>query len=391
MRVLRYTLLAATILAGTHTLAQDAYPPDDSELLTGDAELPGLDFAIEDADIPSGFMQRLSDNWPEDLVIAPIPGFSPQLGWNLTVGAAYFIDRGEEDDPASTVGVFGMIAENGSYVYGTGASLHLLGDKLRIKAGALDMSLRYRFYGIGNELGDLGVSVNLIQDGPGYFAKGSWRVWKDLFVGIGYLRGSVDTRLRLELEENPFFDPVLSLDLAAIVIPIEYDSRDHQHFPRSGWKVSLDGTLYRKSVGSDFDSDIFKLAVNNFLPMREEDVLASRVVIKSSSEGTPFFLKSSFGGNKDLRGYPSGRYRDRKVIAVQTEYRWKVSERWIVTGFAGVGEVAETFSDFGRNLLPAAGVGARFILSGKHKVSLSADLAAGKDGAEFYFGINEAF
>jgi hypothetical protein len=45
----------------------------------------------------------------------------------------------------------------------------------------------------------------------------------------------------------------------------------------------------------------------------------------------------------------------------------------------------------GRNFLPAAGIGARFVLSAKHKVGLSFDAAKGKDGTELYFGVGEAF
>jgi hypothetical protein len=41
--------------------------------------------------------------------------------------------------------------------------------------------------------------------------------------------------------------------------------------------------------------------------------------------------------------------------------------------------------------LPAAGIGIRFVLSQKHRVGLSADLAVGNDGAEFYFGVGETF
>ena len=63
----------------------------------------------------------------------------------------------------------------------------------------------------------------------------------------------------------------------------------------------------------------------------------------------------------------------------------------ILTGFAGVGEVASELSGFGNDFLPAAGLGARFVLSDKHRVSLSFDVARGKDGTEFYFGVGEAF
>ncbi len=41
--------------------------------------------------------------------------------------------------------------------------------------------------------------------------------------------------------------------------------------------------------------------------------------------------------------------------------------------------------------LPTAGIGIRFVLSQKHRVGLSADLAVGNDGAEFYFGVGETF
>ena len=120
-------------------------------------------------------------------------------------------------------------------------------------------------------------------------------------------------------------------------------------------------------------------------------MLASRVVLRGTDGDAPFFLLSTLGGSTDLRGYPSGRYRDRYMYAVQSEYRWHFNDQWIFTGFAGFGEVASEVSGFGGDILPAAGIGARFVLSQKHKVSLSADVAVGKDGTEFYFGVGEAF
>ena len=218
------------------------------------------------------------------------------------------------------------------------------------------------------------------------------RIWRRLYLGLIYTWGNVETRPRIVIDEPAsFFDPVLSLDIAALRIPIEWDSRDHEQFPRAGWHVSGTTSLFRETVGSDFDAEIFEIAVNRYLPVRREDVLALRGYFRSAGGDAPFFLLSTFGGSTDLRGYPSGRYRDKMMYAVQAEYRWQVHQRWVLTGFAGVGEVAAKFGDFGRNLLPAAGVGARFVLSSRHRVSLSADVATGDDGTEFYFGVGEAF
>jgi len=358
----------------------------------GGLELSDVNFLeLSDVNFVGNPSKDWFNNWPEDLVIAPIPGRSPQMGWKLTLAGGYFLESPGEDSDASpsVLGGFVMIAENGSYAYGAGANLHLLDDNLRVKVGGGFADVRYRFYGIGNN--DIDLGVDILQEGPLYFASGMWRVWNKLYLGLGYLQGDIDTRLRISLPDSPFFDPTLNIDMVALTFPIEFDSRDHEQFPRSGWFVSGRAALYRESLGSDFDAETFKLAVNNYRPMGEQNVLALRGILRSTSGEAPFFLLSTFGGSTDLRGYPSGRYRDEMMYALQGEYRWQRSDRWIFTGFAGFGEVADSFSRFGRDLLPAAGIGARFVLSQKHRVGLSADIAVGKDGTEFYFGVGEAF
>lgn len=42
-------------------------------------------------------------------------------------------------------------------------------------------------------------------------------------------------------------------------------------------------------------------------------------------------------------------------------------------------------------MLPAGGFGLRYLASKEANVNLRADIAWGKDGAAFYFGIGEAF
>ena len=109
-------------------------------------ELPGADVAVldgdggldvADVDFVGNPAKSWFEKWPADLVVAPIPGRSPQLGWKLTLAGGYFLGgRDEESDtPPSIVGGFAMVAENGSNAYGAGGNFHLLDDKLRIKVG----------------------------------------------------------------------------------------------------------------------------------------------------------------------------------------------------------------------------------------------------------------
>ena len=348
---------------------------------------------LTDVDFEGNPLKRFAEKWPDDLVIAPIPGRSPQVGWTLALGGGYFLgSRDEDSDVApSILGGFGWYAENGSYAFGAGGNLHLLDDDLRVKFGAGYMDVQYRYYGRGFEQNDLGVYLDILQEAPMYFGSASYRVWKKLYIGLGYVAGSVDTRPKIVTDESNFLDPTLSLDIGAITIPIAVDTRDHEQFPRHGWLMEGRTMLYRKDAGGDFDAETYMISLNRYIPMRENDVLALRGYFRTTGGSAPFFILSTFGGSSDLRGYPSGRYRDKSMYAVQGEYRWAMNDSWIFTGFAGFGEVAPDFGSFGGDYLPAAGLGARFVVSQKHRVSLSFDVARGKDGTEYYFGVGEAF
>ena len=362
---------------------------EDGDSLGRGAEILDLD----DAEFTGNPLKSLVANWPEDLVIAPVPGYSPQLGWNLTLVGGYFLDPPDERDHApSVLGGFAYFSENGSRAYGAGANLHLLDDDLRVTFGGMYADIKYDYYG-DDVLGtDFDLVVPIQQDGPAYFLSGSWRVWKKLYAGLGFLGGEIGTTLRDVPEViPPELVPDVVFRLAGVTIPIEIDTRDDEQFPREGWKVEARTILYRESVGSDFDLETYKLAANYYHPTREQDVLASRIIVRGTSGDAPFFLLSTLGGSTDLRGYPSGRFRDRYMYALQSEYRWHFNDHWVFTGFAGFGEVAEKFSGFGGDIHPAAGIGARFVLSQKHHVSLSADIAVGSEGTEFYFGVGEAF
>ena len=393
---LHRTLLIVLLLACADSLAEDRSDDESLDLPVSEIEEMGavVDLGVDDAAVVGNPMGSLFAGWPPDLVIAPIPGYSPQVGWNLAVAGGYFLTPKDEDSnvPPSILGAFGFIAENGSNMYGVGVKLNLLDDKLRITAGGGYADVRYRFYGSNRDQGGRGIGVDILQEGPAYFAKARWRLFGRFYAGIGYLGGHIDSRLRLVPDDTgQFFDPVVALDVGAISFPLEIDSRDHEQFPRSGWLWKADARFYRDSFGSDFNTETFKISANHYLPVRERDALASRFVFRATGEDAPFFILSTFGGSTDLRGYPGGRYRDRMMYALQSEYRWHVNDKWILTGFAGFGEVADTASDFGEEFLPAAGVGTRFVISQKHRVALSADVGVGKDGVEFYFGVGEAF
>ena len=77
---------------------------------------------------------------------------------------------------------------------------------------------------------------------------------------------------------------------------------------------------------------------------------------------------------------------------MQAEYRWRFTKRWGAVSFAGIGEVADSFSDYNTdNLLPGAGVGLWFMLSTENRLNLSFDFEVGKDRSAAYFFVADWF
>ena len=111
--------------------------------------VPGMEsLGFEHVETSENWLKRFAQKWPKDLVIAPVPGYSPQIGWNLKLAAGYFKDPTDKNSlsPPSVFGGAVMFSENGSAAYGAGTYLHLLDDDLRIQIGGGYADVKYRYY-----------------------------------------------------------------------------------------------------------------------------------------------------------------------------------------------------------------------------------------------------
>ncbi len=130
--------------------------------------------------------------------------------------------------------------------------------------------------------------------------------------------------------------------------------------------------------------------MNNYRTLSKSGVLASRFNMQFVDADAPFFIYPAFGQGADLRGYQTGTYRDRFLVAVQTEYRHRFTARVGAVVFAGVGSVSPDFADWGKTL-GSLGAGFRYVLAPKNDLGLRIDYARGRDENVYYVGIGEAF
>ncbi|MEM9987493.1 MAG: hypothetical protein AAF804_20565, partial [Bacteroidota bacterium] len=112
-------------------------------------------------------------------------------------------------------------------------------------------------------------------------------------------------------------------------------------------------------------------------------------------DSIPFNLLSLLGNESLLRGYYTGRFRDRQYLATQIEYRFlpfPFSKRIGGSAFFGMGTVAPTLGDLRLNQLkPAGGLGIRVLLFPEKDIFVRLEVAMTPEGPNFYFFTGEAF
>jgi outer membrane protein assembly factor BamA len=338
-----------------------------------------------------------------DFIAAPIPISNPTLGTGLAAVAAVLFPISKEDkvSPATTVGVGGLYTDNHSYAFGAAARVYFAEDHWRFLAGAAYGDIHYVLFPPGVRSSDSTSGVPIEQKVQGGTAEVLRRVTDVLFLGARYTYA--DTTLGLDAADAdsetapPKRD--LSVALAALGLRAQTDSRDSTLYPREGTLFDLTANFYDEAFGGSRSYQSYKAAVNKYVSLGERSVLAARLSACDVRGDAPVFALCLFGSSNDLRGYEVGRYVDRSMFAAQAEYRLSLPERLGFFGhfgfvaFAGVGEVAPSFGDMSSDgLLPAGGVGVRYLLSSQSHINFRIDYAWGKAGSRgAYVGVGEAF
>jgi hypothetical protein len=331
-----------------------------------------------------------------EFVAAPIPFFSPSIGFGLGLGAAYLYHPtvAGTNAPPWVTGAGGFYSNNGSWGAGAAHKMNWGEDRWRFLGVAAYANLRYDFFGVGDGAGEAGQSVPLRQTVAGGVLELLREVGHDWYVGGRYSLANVRTSLD---SENPNIPPALAgipfaLDsrLSALGLRVQRDTRDSTFYPTHGTLLDFNANFFDSGLGSDFTFQTYELAYNRYFALATNHVLAIRGYGRVASGDAPFFALSSFGTGSDLRGYTPGRYRDKLMFALQAEYRWRITERLGLVGFGGVGGVAPKIGEFDK-MLPSVGTGFRYVLAKKNNISLRFDTAWGWNETIFYVGIGEAF
>ncbi|MDF9799049.1 outer membrane protein assembly factor BamA [Catalinimonas alkaloidigena] len=180
-----------------------------------------------------------------------------------------------------------------------------------------------------------------------------------------------------------------------IGIGLVYDDRHNVLNVRKGFFGETGFLHYDERWGSDFSFTQYFLDARYYYPVNRNQVLAHQLYGVSMNGEVPFNQLALMGGESLMRGYYTGRYRDKTLLATQLEYRFlpfPFSRRWGAAAFLSAGGVAPEPREIKLgDWVVAGGAGVRFLLFPTKDIYTRLDVAFTEEGVGYYFFIGEAF
>jgi Omp85 superfamily domain len=185
----------------------------------------------------------------------------------------------------------------------------------------------------------------------GYLTAGVNLGYLDPSIGSGTDPGMPSTDEIFGPEDVPGLDAQPAF---GVIEPfVEFATLDRAIDDRAGGRYRLSFTRYADRDLDQFTFNRWDVDLRQFIPfVHDTHTLALRAWVSSSdpSEGdtVPFYLQPTLGGSYSLRGYRTFRFRDRSVLLLQAEYRWRINE--FVTGalFYDTGAVGPELGEIGK-------------------------------------------
>ena len=314
-----------------------------------------------------------------------VPITEPAVGYGA-VGAVVFIDRhgpGKEQlyTRPNIASVGGLATENGT----RGAfGLHLgtwMDGKLRTVAGLSDMNVNLDFFGLGGDRRPGETGIGYAIGARGGMAGASYRMGETpIWVGLRYTLASTSVTTAAQLPGVATSD--FDLDLGGLTPSLSLDMRDNFFTPTRGWYAELSLPTFREALGGSLNFEKVELTAMHYRPLGKSTFLSARAGARTSSDGTPFYLRPYVS----LRGVQALRYQGEEAAELEVELRWQVHSRFSLVGFGGAGAARGGVIVGDREKSVAAGgVGFRYLIARKHGLHMGIDVAQGPDKPAIYF------
>ena len=334
-----------------------------------------------------------------NLRVVPIPIFTstPETGIRIGGALEYFFNAKEKDSEARGSYL------HGQFTYSTKGQIEIKGtwqvftrgERFVYRGSAGYSTYNDRFWGIGNNT--VAEANFLPQDYSRIFLESrTYRLLRNkwyagLKLDYNDVYQVVNKRPLSPSEQN--VAGINGSKTLGIGPAILYEGRD---FPFSAHSGSFAEFYYARNISlknNPFDYNTWFLDLRKYFPLSPNSTLAFQLSSIHTNGNVPVRELPRVGGSLLMRGYFTGRFRDKSYTAMQAEYRFPIW-RWIsAAAFGSAGFIDQSIGNYSTsNLLKAGGMGLRFVVNKKNRMILRLDYARnGTEGGAYYIRLNEAF
>ncbi len=245
------------------------------------------------------------------------------------------------------------------------------------------------FWGIGNEtpnIQDL-ISYDIISINQKLVMK----INKKYFAGLQYNYTEVNN-----VENVQQYIPGANGSVTSGAgLAFLYDSRDNILNSYKGFYFDASFLINKKSLGGQYNYNNVVVDIRKFIPLSKNKVriLALQGLLNyNSGSNIPFSQMAVIGGDQIMRGYYTGRFRDKILVAGQAEFRFLAWKQLGFTTFISIAEVGPTFSALDLSGIHYTYGGClRFMINKKEHLNIGIDTGFGYQTNGLYFNSGEAF
>ena len=343
-------------------------------------------------------VEKDSTIYPAKAIFTPVITYAPETNLSFGIGMkGLFKVRGSGDETrTSNIPLSIQYTIENKYLFFSGFEIFSPQERYMLTGNIRIQSFPSLYFGVGQDTPKsneekFAYSQILIEP---IFLKNLFR--KHLFFGGGirYNRISgmeVEPEGLLGLSEQSGASGSTS---SGIQLAIILDSRDNILNASKGMFIGLTHGFYGSFLGATQNYQLTRLDFRYYMqPLKKpSSILGIHFLAHFSHGNTPLLEQARLGGNEIMRGYFEGRFTERHLLATQVEWRQKLSYRWGVVGFAGIGTVAPSISEFNLDYIrPSLGVGVRFLIDAEENLNLRLDYGIGNEKNNYYFKIAESF
>jgi len=326
--------------------------------------------------------------------VYPYAFYSPET--NLAFGAggvlSFHLSGGLSSKP-SNITASGYYTINNQYDINLIPDFYFSNDQYRAYLKVNYGHIIDKFFGIGNNTVENGNESYQMKN-LGYLFKFLTAISDIIKIGlvVDYANKTITDK-----KSNPYLiaDTIRGSSggvTNGVGLVITRDSRDNLNFPSSGGYYELSFTSFSQNLGSNFDFNKFLFDFRRYMEISEKNYLAFQLYAVHIFGYPPYYQLAALGGDRVMRGYYTGRYRDNAYLAGQLELRKEIWWRIGLVGFFGAGEVSHDYSLLEmRKLLFSYGLGVRYRFDLIEKLDLRMDIGFGKNTSGVYFSANQAF